>query len=787
MKLHGSIATEISRGVLLFRASRTLTLSALRRLVLEPHAIAVADQAVVSAASFLTTVLIGNFTNPGQLGTYSIAVSALASAYTVQGQLISLPYSIQRNRPSGTAEEHAGSSLALSALLASLVSLLLVLMALGLVRTPEHVELMSITWALAAVMPFALLRDFSRRFSFAHLEMEQALFLDTATSVIQLGMLGWLGLTGRMSAVTASLTLGASCAITAAGWLYFARTRFAIRAHKVRATMKLSWHLGKWLGLNQLMVQAQRFSPYWLCAIILGANLTGILSACMSFVGLMNPLVYGLNNILTQKSILAWNEGGVDGLRRQTRRDVILLAAALVPFCILALWIGEDVVHLLYRSDEYRGQGEIISLLVFATFVWALGNPASNALASMERAQLIFAVNVAAALFIGLLVGTLTAGFGLVGAAYGWLIGNFILTCALWFGFLHVVRRARDQQSILRVLPQITKTDPGNFTITKLGEGDHAMVYAVRSSSGESIWGTQRCVVTKIYKPGANQTSKLAAEQFISMARLHEAIDSRVVNGWTISSPKPLLIGEEPLTLVMTQVAGKHDLRASLGVDQDLTPEILNELGQAVVLGLKESWSRGERHGDLALQNVLYSVQTRQLSFIDPGTRECCFVCNSTDSLWTSAVLELGHILRDYGTDVRDLMGKPRARLLRGIFTTSAMRTYLNTIGSLDAKKKALNDIRDCSHFHLAKVLEASRLTRGFWRRPLTYFVVRRIDALLEKLLEEVSPQWGHMESVEHCGCNDERAAVHLPACSVPATAPECCTEPEVVSANAEQ
>jgi hypothetical protein len=237
----------------------------------------------------------------------------------------------------------------------------------------------------------------------------------------------------------------------------------------------------------------------------------------------------------------------------------------------------------------------------------------------------------------------------------------------------------------------------------------------------------------------------------------------------------------------MTQVSGKHDLKASLGVDKDLTPEMLDELGQAVVLGLRESWSRGERHGDLALQNILYSVQTRQLSFIDPGTRECCFVCNSADSPWPSAVLELGHILRDYGTDVRDLMGKPRARLLRGIFATSALRTYLDTIDSLDAKKKGLSDIRDCSLFHLAKVLEASRLTSGICRRPLTNFVVRRIDALLEKLLEEMTVHYGHIKSGARCSCSDELAGVRLPACSVPAVVPERCNEPEFASADAEQ
>ena len=88
------------------------------------HALALVDQVVVSAASFLTTVTIGRFTDPSQLGAYAIGISVLASSFTIQGSLITLPYSIQVHRPLGTPAEHAGSSLAHSSLLAALITVL---------------------------------------------------------------------------------------------------------------------------------------------------------------------------------------------------------------------------------------------------------------------------------------------------------------------------------------------------------------------------------------------------------------------------------------------------------------------------------------------------------------------------------------------------------------------------------------------------------------------------------------------------------------------------------------
>ena len=163
----------------------------------------------------------------------------------------------------------------------------------------------------------------------------------------------------------------------------------------------------------------------------------------------------------------------------------------------------------------------------------------------------------------------------------------------------------------------------------------------------------------------------------------------------------------------MTAVSAKKDLKSCAATDDDLTPEVLDAIGRAFTAAMQERWSRGQIHGDLALQNILYDIQGKNLSFIDPGTRECCTVCYDLSKCWRPAVLELGHILRDLGTDVRDLIGNPIARLRRQIFAESALRAFIEAIGSIDEKQRALDEIQACAQVHLSKsptaVVVASR------------------------------------------------------------------------------
>jgi O-antigen/teichoic acid export membrane protein len=704
------------------------------------HVLVLADQAIMSAASFITTVIIGRSTDPAQLGAYAIAISVLAGLLTIQGALITLPYAMQRHRPFGTPQEHAGSVLAQGGMLSALVIGALAAATAMFLAGGAGPRLIAVTWALAAIAPFVLLRELARRFSFAHVRFGAALALDAAVAVLQLVSLGWLAWTGRMSVVTASLALGASCAVAAIGWLYIARSEFAIRRAEVCRSVKHGWSIGKWLFINQIMVQVQRYATQWLSLLIAGAAVTGVYAACLSVVAFANPLTFGLGNMLAPRSALAWKEGGGIGLRRQAIRDAVLFAAVLIPFCLLLMVAGNDLMHFLFHRPEYEDRGRVVMVLAFASFASAIGVPASNALASMERPRAIFAVGAASAVLTVTLVWWWLARWGLAGAACGLLIGSTAGSAGLWLSFLRLVPRSDNAASARRAIEALAPdTDPEQWTLTRLGEGDYSMVYAVMSKDQRPVWQGHRHLVVKAYKPSASLSAETAQAEFDSLKRLHAALHGRVVEGWTISTPTPLHLGRSPLVLVMTAVPATKDLKSRAATDDELSPERLDELGRVLVAAMRMIWSRGELHGDLGLQNVLYDVGSRTLSLIDPGTPECCRVCNEGARHWRPAVLELGHILRDLGTDVRDVIGNPIARLRRQVLVESALRAYLQTIGPVPERQRALHEIRTCAHNHLWRVLDRSWSPRGMLHALLGHIVIRRMDSMLGRLRRDLA------------------------------------------------
>ena len=418
------------------RAGKREAWTKLLRTVSGTHALALADQAVISGANFLATIVVSRWASPSQLGFYSIGFSWLVFVLGTQDSLVSLPYTIQRHHPLGTPSEAAGSSLAHSGLLSALAMVILVMAALGLSAHDAEPALVATTWVLAVVAPFVLLRELGRAFAFAHLQMAQALILDIAVAAIQFAALGWLVWSERMSAATAYTALGGACALTGAVWLYLARADFAIRRNQVRPAMERSWDLGKWLFAGQITLSVQAYVTYWLLALGNGPTATGVYAACMSIVSFANPLISGFGNSLRPRAVLAFKEGGSPRLRRQAIRDSLLLGTVMTLFCTVVLFAGKDVMQLLYHGKEYEGQGHTITVLALALLASAVGVPASNALVSMEHPRPIVWASSIGLVVTVVLVWHLMGEWGLVGAAYGFLAGNVAGAVGRWVAFL---------------------------------------------------------------------------------------------------------------------------------------------------------------------------------------------------------------------------------------------------------------------------------------------------------------------------------------------------------------
>ena len=403
------------------------------------HVAAWADQAVVSGTSFLALIMLGRWSGPDQLGAYAVAASVLALMLAAQESLITRPYTIQLDRFPGAAAEHAFSSLVLSILLSVVTMCVLGTAALALSAVGAHQGLSEIAWALTATAPFVLMREFARRFAFAHLKIFHVLIVDGAVAAVNLGLLFWLSSTGRLSAVTALWAVGVSCAIGSFGWLYTARNEFAFCFGQFRTILKASWGLGKWLLSGQLALQVQGYVAYWLTLVIAGATVTGVYAACMSIVSFANPMLFGFFNILIPKSVRALRSEGRAGLRRQAVLDSLLLAALMGAFSLLVVLAGEDVMGFVYPGAEYQGHSQVLTVLALSALAGAIGAPASIALASAEHTRAVAGVMTFTAVLNVALVWALMTYWGLLGAAYAVLIAEVVGSLGRWIAFLALV------------------------------------------------------------------------------------------------------------------------------------------------------------------------------------------------------------------------------------------------------------------------------------------------------------------------------------------------------------
>ena len=707
------------------------------RLVSRDHVLSLADQAVVSGTSFLTTLFIARSSDAGQLGIYAVGISLLLSLVAFQDSLILQPYIIQRHSQQRTPAEHVGASLTLGVLFSAGSILALIVIAMGFLGWANRPELVVMTLAVSGIIPFVLTREFARRVAFARLEIGRALLLDSTVAVVQLSTLGWLGVSGQMSAPSACAALGGANAIAVAAWLYCTRAEFAVRMRHLQTVFKQTWALGKWLLVGRITVQVQGYVTYWIALIVAGSAVTGVYAACMSIVSFVNPLIFALGNVSAAKMVLAWKDGGGPGLWHEAIRNSVLMGGVAAVFTLMVFVGGEPVMHFLYHGKEYEGHVHTLTVLALAVLATTVGGPAAFGLATAERPRAIVVVGIFAAVLSVVLIWLLMMEWGLLGAAYGLLAGNLVGTIGRWFAFFISVPPNYDSAPVIRVLERFTKvSNSSRWKIARIGGGEQAEVFMIESKCALPIWRASHTLVVKLYKPEVAMTSEMVQAQFDSLSKLHASLDGFEINGWTISVPCPLYVCNSPLAFVMTAVPGRN-IDSYASKNDVLRFEVLDGAVRAFARAMQQCWSSGCRHADLGLRNVLFDIEAKKISFIDAGTQDSCRPCSDITKFPSAAASDLAHVLCDVATDVMDLAGSPE-RMGREIFVESVLRMVIKNVGPEKEKRRLINEIRHCIQGHLVdtdRLNLTSRSLKGVSHRIVKHVAVSRVESMLQRIV----------------------------------------------------
>ncbi len=390
------------------------------------------DQALVSATNLILLLVLARWAGASDVGYYSIGFSVIMMAISVQDSLVTRPYSVQMLNFPYRPEEHSGGALVLAS------GIGLVIAAVGLATTAiiaiadRSEDAISISLVLGFALPFLLIREFIRRYSFAHLQTWHAVGVDAAT----LGLLGLavavLVLNEAMAASTAVAALGGACAISAGIWIVLRRNLFKFSGNPIAETCRQSLVFGKWLLASQMAIQAQGYSTHWIIFAFAGSATTGVYAGCLSIVALSNPLLFGYLNLLTPRFVRAYDEGGSEALRKHAISSAKFLGGLIGLFAVGVIVSGDWLIASLFPGEAFEAGFTLLAPLALAAVAGAIGAPAAVALTAAERGRPVAMLSTLS-LFLGsLLVLALMARWGLEAAVFGVLLSETLASVARW-------------------------------------------------------------------------------------------------------------------------------------------------------------------------------------------------------------------------------------------------------------------------------------------------------------------------------------------------------------------
>ncbi|MEM1062269.1 MAG: lipopolysaccharide biosynthesis protein [Planctomycetota bacterium] len=399
-------------------------LGLLRRPGLWSAGMSVFDQAVVSGATFATSVLVGRFGGTEALGVYALAWSTLLFVRGIQQHLISSSYTVLcRQRTGRRLALFGGSSVVQFAALAVVVGLASLAVSYGSAFVGRGGTLGPVFAVLAVAGPAILLREFLRAYEFAHFRTPSALVIDVVVAAVQLSGLGLLAYAGRLDGPTALGSLGVACGAAAFVWWLRSADRIKIDRRLLWPHARRSWRFGRWALASQLIGSSALMLAPWVVAAVRDESETGLFAAGSTLVGLANVFVIGVCNYITPKMSEAFVDGGTGRLNQVVGKTVVLYLTTLCGFVVAAVTVGTWAAGAIY-GEAFAAAGPVIGILAADMIVNAMSITFGTGLCAMRRPRANFGADVVAiSVSLTATVG-LTIPFGPTGAAAALLIGG---------------------------------------------------------------------------------------------------------------------------------------------------------------------------------------------------------------------------------------------------------------------------------------------------------------------------------------------------------------------------
>jgi len=390
--------------------------------------VAVADRALLGAVTFLTSIILGRWGGPGELGLFAIFFSLVFLGLALQESLVIVPYSILAPALSDPLDRrrYLGGVLGDGLVLGVIAAILFVVGGLA-VRTYGLPKESTLCLVLAFAAPCILLREFARRIVYTDLRPQAALQISATVSVLQLLFLGVCYAMGQLTAVSSIVAMGASSFIGGMWWLVTNIPTFELRESTSSRRTRYSehWLLGRWLLAGQAGDIVRINMLPWLLALVTDDVTVGIYAACSFVASLPTPLHVAVSNMLVPQMAQLERRSGLVETNRLVHKATRWLTAAMVAYAAAVIAVSAHLVAWIY-GDKFTGTQHALIVLVLAWAVTGATLPTARALLIIKRADQSLWSQLAG-IGVNLALGVpMVMAWGAAGAAYAALLGSLV-------------------------------------------------------------------------------------------------------------------------------------------------------------------------------------------------------------------------------------------------------------------------------------------------------------------------------------------------------------------------
>jgi O-antigen/teichoic acid export membrane protein len=384
------------------------------------------DQAITSATSLATSIIVARATSPHDFGLFVLGVSVVTLLLFAQDAAIVSPYLVHGPRMRGRLPAFAGSVFVHQVMLSGLAMAGLALgLVVVLVGGIGGGGLATVLMALVFALPFVLAKELVRRMALADLDQASALAVDAGAAVAQLAGLGALLMLGLLSPGLAIVVWGLAGAIAVGIYLVRRPTPLRVKLRSARHHLVLNWRLARWILPSTLAGAGSEYLSPLILAAVREPAAAGIFGACASIVGIAAAVHYGLSNYIAPRIAHTHAAAGLEAMLRYLWRASAWHVGAIAGLaCVLAA-VGDSLVVVVY-GEAYGGVGAVVAALAAALTLAALNANISRALYVLERAASDLLVNALTLVLLLTLGVWLIWAFGPLGAALALLVRGAI-------------------------------------------------------------------------------------------------------------------------------------------------------------------------------------------------------------------------------------------------------------------------------------------------------------------------------------------------------------------------